>query len=69
VQIPNNIETIKQRNLRTGFLQAYRVMECSGYQISKQWAHKDCKFVSSTHWPPLPLPPWNIPGCSFQVEA
>jgi len=52
VQIPNNIEMIKQSNPPTDLLQPYRVLRGSGYQISRQWTHKDGKFVRFTHWPP-----------------
>ena len=48
-------------------IQAQRVPEVWGSQISRQAAHKACKFIGPTQRPPLP--PGNIPRTHFCEES
>jgi len=48
-------------------IQAQRVPEDSGSQISRQSTHEGGKFISPTHRPPLP--PGNISRTHFCEES
>ena len=48
-------------------LQALRVPRGRGSQISRQWVHEGCKFVSPTHRPSLPSRKYS--WYSFLLEA
>jgi len=41
----------------------YKLPEVETHRISRKSAHDGGKFISSTHW--LPLPPGDIPGTHF----
>jgi len=41
----------------------YKLPEVEAHRISRQPAYEGGKFISSTHWPPLPS--GDIPGTHF----
>ena len=56
---------VKEYHYRPG--QALRFVGDWSYQISRQWAHEDSKFVSPMHRPPLPQRKYS--WYSFLLEA